>query len=353
MNKNINKSNIKKDNSNPNKEILFTSNPKYLSFFTNIITDCYYNYFDNTFCIFNSINKILCLIYLIKNDKINSIVCFNILENKKMIEIRKAHSELITNLRHYLDELNKRDLMISISSKNNNIKLWNINTFECILNLENINKKGLLFSACFFKEENKIYLISGNYLYGDPEQIKVYDINNSNKIKEISDSKENVVFIDTYYDKKDGINYIVSANKGNIKSYNYKENKPYHIYDNKDNRNHNSLIVTENEGIIKLNESSATGRIRIWNFHTGNIIATIMIYRYGEIYGLCIWNSEFLVAGCSDKKIKIVNFNRKRIYNELSGHNNDVLTVKKIIHPKYGECLISNSDEIKLWKINK
>ena len=190
MNNKNNKYNIENLNSNYEKEILFTSNPKNISFLTNIVNDCYYNYFDNTFCIFNSINDILFLIYLIKKDKINSIVCFNVLENKKIIEIRKAHSELITNLRYYLDKPNKRDLMISISSKNNNIKIWNINNFECILNLENINQKGLLFSACFLKEGNKLYLISGNYCYGDPEQIKIYDINDGNKIKEINDSKE-------------------------------------------------------------------------------------------------------------------------------------------------------------------
>ena len=197
-NNSTSKCNFENGISNPNKEILFTSNPKNISFLTNIVKGCYYNYFDNTFCIFNSINNILCLIYLFKHDIINSIVCFNVLENKKIIEIRKAHSELVTNLRHYLDKPNKRDLMISISSKNNNIKLWNINTFECILNLENVNKIGLLFSACFFKDENRLYLICGNYCFGVPEQIKVYDINNGNKIKEINDSKENVVFIDTY-----------------------------------------------------------------------------------------------------------------------------------------------------------
>ena len=141
----------------------------------------------------------------------------------------------------------------------------------------------------------------------------------------------------------------MTANKGNVKSYDYKENKIYRIYDNKDNRNHNSVIVTNNEGIIKLIESSATGRIRIWNFHTGQIIRTIMVYRYGEVFGLCLWNNEFLFAGCSDKKIKLVHFNRARIFNELSGHNFDVLSIKKIVHPIYGECLLSISDEIKLW----
>ena len=33
------------------------------------------------------------------------------------------------------------------------------------------------------------------------------------------------------------------------------------------------------------------------------------------------------------------------IVKSLIGHNNEVLTIKKIIHPKYGECLISQNWE--------
>ena len=334
-----------------NKEILFNSNPNNISFITDIVKDCYYNYFDNMFCVFNSINNILYLIFLIKNDQINSIVSYNMLENKKINEIKNAHSDLITNLRHYQDKNNKRDLMISISSKNNNIKLWNINNFECILDLQNINKKGLLFSACFFKENNQLYLLTSNYCFEECEKIKLYDLN-GNKIKEINDSNQKTVFIDTYYDEKLQKKYIVTGNKGNCIAYDYDENKIYHKYE-KDFRNHNSVIVTDSEGIIKLIESSANGRITIWNFHTGKIIRAILVYKYGEVFGLCLWNKEFLFAGCSNKKIKLINFNRARFLNDLCGHNFDVLTIKKIAHPVYGECLITNSDEIKLWAIKK
>ena len=64
-NKNTNKYNTKKEYQSPN-QILLNSNPKNIKFLTNIVKDCYYNYFDNIFCIFNSINDILCLIYLIQ-----------------------------------------------------------------------------------------------------------------------------------------------------------------------------------------------------------------------------------------------------------------------------------------------
>ena len=59
-----------------------------------------------------------------------------------------------------------------------------------------------------------------------------------------------------------------------------------------------------------------------------------------------------MVAGLGHRN-NVINFNRARFFNDLCGHNFDVLTIKKIVHPVYGECLITNSDEIKLWAIKK
>ena len=51
-----------------------------------------------------------------------------------------------------------------------------------------------------------------------------------------------------------------------------------------------------------------------------------MEYAYGMIF-----------VGCGDKTIKIVEIKNGLIIKSLTGHNNDVLSIKKIIHPKYGE----------------
>ena len=43
---------------------------------------------------------------------------------------------------------------------------------------------------------------------------------------------------------------------------------------------------------------------------------------------------------------------KKKTIKIFKGHDNIVLTLKKINHPKYGECLISQGyehDNIKLW----
>ena len=71
-----------------------------------------------------------------------------------------------------------------------------------------------------------------------------------------------------------------------------------------------------------------------------------------KLYGICLWNNNNLFVGCEDKTIKLVNINNDKIIKNLSGHEGSVITIKKIIHPKYGECLISYGEDIILWKKN-
>ena len=56
-----------------------------------------------------------------------SIITLNLINNKKIIEIKNAHNNYITNLRHYLDKNNNRDLLLSVSNVDFNIKIWNVN----------------------------------------------------------------------------------------------------------------------------------------------------------------------------------------------------------------------------------
>ena len=68
-----------------------------------------------------------------------------------------------------------------MSDLDNNIKLWNINNYECLIDIKNINKKGWMYSACFLKENNKNYIITSNYNSSDCEFIKVFDFNGNKK----------------------------------------------------------------------------------------------------------------------------------------------------------------------------
>ena len=275
------------------------------------------------------------------------------MNKKKITELKYAHNEYITNFRYYLDGINKRDLIISASKNDNNIRIWNFNNWECIHNYTNINNVGWLLSACFLKENNQIYIITSNCnKNGNSENIKVFDLN-GHKIKEINNSNEKTYFIDIYYDKILSKNYIIAGNLGHTKSYDYANNQLYHNYNDNDGCSHISIIINNNKNIIKLIESSCDGNIRIWDFHSGLLLNKIKISEKA-LYSICLWNDDYLFVGCSDKTIRLIEINNGLIIKSLTSHDNCVITVEKIIHPKYGECLISQNwgkSSIKLWII--
>ena len=340
--------NINKKSENLENEILFTSNPKNLDTFYDLTEDSFFEgYIGYSFCVFKSINNILYLIYSNMN---YSILFYNLINYNIINEIKNAHTENITNFRHHLDKHNKRDLIMSISSMDNNIKLWNAHNCNCLINIKNVNKNGCIYSGCFLYNNLSIYIItSNNNWIGKTESIKVFDLNGI-KIKEINDSISDTFIIESYFDKELSKNYIISGNHGCVKSYDFNNNILYHKYNDDSYKEHLSIIMYNN----KLIESSTDGYIRIWNFHSIKLLNIIKIDNI-IIYNICLWNSEFLFIGCSDKKIKLLDLQSGKIIKTLIGHNNNVITIQKIYHPKYGECLISNglcNDQIKIW-LNK
>ena len=149
-------------------------------------------------------------------------------------------------------------------------------------------------------------------------------------------------------------NFILTGNLGYIKSYDYNENRIYHKYHeySENNLGHLSIIINKKKEKTELIESSCDGNIRIWNFHIGTFIRIINISK--EVRDICMWDNEYLLAGCDDKTIKIINLNNGKIIKEMVGHNDKVLSLNIINHPIYGKCLISQGadfEPIKLWII--
>ena len=320
----------------------------------------YYNY-DNSFIIFTTIEILLYLVYATQE---KSIKCFNILDNEQIIEIKNAEedSKYITNFRHFYDKQNKRDLIMSISGIKNNIKIWEINNWECIINIKDIYKTGNIFSSCFINDNNNnIYIITSNCsLFKNSQPLKIFDLN-GNFIKDINKSIEKTFFVGTYYDINKSKNYIITVNKDNLKSYDYDENLFYKKYQEiKENKKmnfddyHYNYTINDFDNICQLIDSGDDGYIRIWNFHEGNLIKKIEIDK-NCILSLCLWNSDYLFASSEDHLIKLIDLQAGIVIKNIIGHVDIVCTIKKIYHPKYGECLISQGykkDQIKLW-INK
>ena len=219
------------------------------------------------------------------------------------------------------------------------------------MNINNINKKGYLDSACFLCDKNTLYIATSNSnKNGNSEKIKIYDFK-GNLIQEINESNKQTYFIDVYYDDDNNKTYIMTGSQNCLRTFDYKKNKLYQKYYDNNNGAHSSLVIFKNNKRLKLIESCDDGNIRIWDFHSANLFKRINV-SYKLLFGICLWDDNYLFVGCEDNAIKLIEINKGLVLQVLSGHNDDVLTLDKITLPKYGECLISQGrkyDQIKIW----
>ena len=286
-----------------------------------------------------------------KSNKLFFIILWVLVNNKVINEIKNAHEYYVTNFRYHCDNINNRDIVISISGEDNNLKLWDITNFKCLLNIQNVYKNGYIYSACFLCDNNNNYIITSKS-FGDPDLIKIYDFN-GNKTSEIMNSNDNIIFIDTFYDNKLSINFILTGNIGFVKSYNYNENKIYHKYNDGGNAFHRNINIYEDNSKISLLEICCDGNIRIWNFHSGELLNKIKVYEQ-PLFSISMWNDKYIFVGSDDGAILLIDLNNGSNIKTLLGHEDSVLTIRKLVHPIYGECLISKgvgNEQIKLWGI--
>ena len=341
--------------------------PDLINFPKNLTYDAftYYNY-TNTFLIFNSVNDNR--LYLIFTTQDKSIKILDVVDEKLVLEIRNTteDNKQITNFRYFYDEYNKRDLVLFIVGIKNCIKIWDAYDWECILIIKDIYEEGNIYSSLLINDtiNHDIFLITSNCtLFKDSQPLKIYDLK-GNFIKEISDSKSKTFFLDIFDDIKNSKKYIISVNKEFIKSFDYEKNCLYKKYSDKpkeekkmkinfDGYFYSSVInILENENIVQLIVSGDDNFIRVWDFHQGDIIKKIETNK-NCIYSLCLWNKSYLFCASEDATIKLFDLNAGIIINELKAHKKMVCTIKKIIHPLFGECLISQGfrkDQILIWR---
>ena len=91
--------------------------------------------------------------------------------------------------------------------------------------------------------------------------------------------------------------------------------------------------------------------MRIWDFDSAKLIIKIKVSEH--LLEALLWKNDYLFVGTNDNSIKMIDLKKKKIIHSLNGHNNLVRTMKTINIPEYGECLISEGQDIetiKLWK---
>ena len=110
-------------------------------------------------------------------------------------------------------------------------------------------------------------------------------------------------------------------------------------------------MVNEVKNQQILIESDGNGYIRMWEFHTAIIIKCISSSPTLNLRGICLWNDDYLFAAGNDYQVKLFDLTNGKFLKSFKGHTSTVCSLDKVVHPKYGECLISQGldGKLKLW----
>ena len=351
------------------KKILQKKEQKTIKFLDSYCDNKTFNNY--SFAAFKSINDIY---YLIYSNIIYSMIIYDIINNKKINEIKTTDNSKIIYFKYFSDIKNKREFMLTISLLTDNLskslKIWNVINFECIYNFKNINN---LYSACILNDNNNELKIIMNC---PKENLHIYDFK-GNKIKDLNIENKSKISIELFYDKELNKNYIIYGDDiiDNITSYDYNENKIYHKYDNYDDSIDNLIIDKEKNKVI-LMYVTKYGNITLWDFHTGKLLKSVSIcYKDNFVKCICFWNYKYSFLGFNrtyqynpkrhyyfhntdniNNSIRIINLDKKEMLtNFISITNGMPKTLKKINHPKKGDYLISQdeSGEIAIFDIAK
>ena len=280
---------------------------------------------------------------------INNIEIFN-LQNNSLAATLKGINAQIYIIRHYAQYSTNTDYLLStLVSKS--VKIWNLNTYQEYLTIKDCHNGSYMYSALllFDNFNNKNYVVTSC----PNDFVKIWNFENGCFIADCCSKNDYTYFINTW--KHDGRYYIINANSDNVKIYGMEKiGDLYGEYSGKQRTWHMSAFVKYINDIETLFESDGNGYVRLWNLEKNTLIKEIHC-NYCSLRGLCLWNQQYILAASSDQSFKVIDFVNQKCVLSLSGqHSNSLCTIKKINHPKYGECLITGSIDgsIKLW-INK
>ena len=343
----------------------------------------------NTFCIFKSNNMMTFLIYSVKNSmsRYMRIYALNLDNDEKQIideyfDDNKNAASTIKKNRHIPTQCKyfkiEQEEYIVAGYRDSNIFIWEINNKEFI-KIKMITICGdQINNICLFKDKKRNEM---NIFYSEFESstINVMDFNDDKSIKKIN-INNNIYFLDVL--EKDNQLYIISGLLNEVLVIANNENQKYYKNKIKEHNNrergHECVIIYESTNVEnnkKLIDSDCEGKcINIFDFDTRDLLF-ILDFKNSKPLGIEVWNENHIVVSCledvENKFIKIIKVNlTKKLYNQkisdleknedggegkiiysLKGHEEGVLSTKKMINRKYGEFFVSIGMDrrIKLW----
>ena len=157
-----------------------------------------------------------------------------------------------------------------------------------------------------------------------------------------------------WFNKQNDKNYIIEFAYGSIIINNLISDELYAELIQESESFHDSGFIYQKDFEDYLCCSSTDGFINIWNLYYKFIFKRIDIYK-GWLMHIIEWNNKYIiVTELNNNLIKIIDLEKNEVIRDIrTNHIDSVKSIKKILHPIFGECLLSAGRDktIKLWNV--
>ena len=297
--------------------------------------------------------------YLISPNKNNfNLDIFILLNNNKILSLL-GHNNNIRTVRYFINKKDNNEYLIS-GDENKIVIIWDItNNYKIKYRIDTNYSNDIYSCLLIFPHNNdENYIITSTYNTSydiDKSSTKIYSLNNGKFIKCINNTNNyHIFYLLSWYNKKNNKYYIIQFSKFEIIINNLIEDELYSELKQEPEYYHYSGFIYEKENNDYLCSSSYNGYINIWDLYNKTIFKVI-ITNNCILSHIIKWNNKYIiVADYENKSFKIIDLEENKIICDIKGqHSNNVICIKKIYHPFYGESLLSAADDntIKLWSI--
>ena len=286
--------------------------------------------------------------YIVSPNERKNLLIISLLDNKVILSL-SGHKMKIVSVRYFINNNNKNEYLVS--SDWASVIIWDISQKYKLKH--KIDTNSCYSTLLTFINDNNYIIIpsdnKSNFITGG--KTKIYSLDNGKYIKNLGSESKRVYYLLLWNNKNNNKYYIIQFADSVIEIDNLFEKEIYAKLKSENESRHYSGCIINKEHKDYLCCSSTNGYIHIWDLHNKNIFKTIKTNNT-DLSQVILWNNKYiLVANEKKNSFIIIDLEIYKVITEINGktdsHN---LGIKKMIHPKFGETLLTcGNHRIRLW----
>ena len=298
-------------------------------------------------------------IFIIYQTNKNYNLQINNISKNHLIASLNEISEKATIIKHFFNPKNSYDYLC-VSDIKKLIYIYNLSLNYKLLYKIKANYSFNIFSCLLFfdNKNNNNYLITSKFAINGDNYTKAFTLEEGAFIKKYPGTNKNSTSSLIYWFHKilKG-NYIIELCSGKIFIYQMITNGFYMEFKKEEIDFMHGCILENKENKEFLYCSTYSNNIFVFDLYKKTLNRIIDLWnkieKHNNIYDMIKWSNKYIIIiNYNNSCINVLDINQNKIISCFKEVDNiHIVFLKKIIHPIFGEALLTSSDDltIKMW----